>query len=216
MVGTSGAMRILYETERPQPQPGLFLYRVDERRVIEGGAVSDGGNLRAWLKETLAETGKTIAGRDPDDHGLTFLPFLGGERSTGWDPDATGAITGLTFDTTPLDIRQAALEGVALRFSVIADLLPEVGEVVATGAALLADPGWIQVMADALARPVTVSKVPEASLRGAAVATLERLGCEVGEAPLGEVFHPREERAEAYRSAGERQQRLYEELHGED
>jgi gluconokinase len=216
MVGTSGAMRILYETARPQPQPGLFLYRVDERRVIEGGAVSDGGNLRAWLKETLAETGKTIAGRDPDDHGLTFLPFLGGERSTGWDPDATGAITGLTFDTTPLDIRQAALEGVALRFSVIADLLPEVDEVVATGAALLADPGWIQVMADALARPVTVSKVSEASLRGAAVATLERLGCEVGEAPLGEVFHPREERAEAYRSARERQRRLYEELHGED
>jgi sugar (pentulose or hexulose) kinase len=71
-------------------------------------------------------------------------------------------------------------------------------------------------MADGLARPVTVSKVPEASLRGAAVATLERLGREVGEAPLGEVFHPREERAEAYRSARERQQRLYEELHGED
>jgi gluconokinase len=216
MVGTSGAIRILYETERPQPQPGLFLYRVDERRVIEGGAVSDGGNLRAWLKKTLAETGKRIAGRDPDDHGLTFLPFLGGERSTGWDPDATGAIAGLTFDTTPLDIHQAALEGVALRFSVIADLLPEVEQVVATGGALLADPGWIQVMADALARPVTVSKVPEASLRGAAVATLERLGLEAGEAPLGGVFHPREERAEAYRSARERQQRLYEELRGED
>jgi len=213
MVGTSGAIRILYETERPQPQPGLFLYRVDERRVVEGGAVSDGGNLRAWLKKTLAETGK--AGRDPDDHGLTFLPFLGGERSTGWDPDATGAIAGLTFDTTPLDIHQAALEGVALRFSVIADLLPEVEEVVATGGALLADPAWIQMMADALARPVTVSKVPEASLRGAAVATLERLGREAGEAPLGEVFHPREERAEAYRSARERQQRLYEELRGE-
>jgi gluconokinase len=215
MVGTSGAMRILYETEQPQPQPGLFLYRVDERRVIEGGAVSDGGNLRAWLKETLAETGKGIAGRDPDDHGLTFLPFLGGERSTGWDPDATGAITGLTFETTPLDIHQAALEGVAFRFSVIADLLPEVEHVVATGGALLADPGWIQTMADALARPVTVSKVDEASLRGAAVAALERLGCESGEAPLGEVFHPREERAEAYRSARERQQRLYEELRGE-
>ena len=215
MVGTSGAIRILYETERPQPQPGLFLYRVDERRVVEGGAVSDGGNLRAWLKKTLAETGKGIAGRDPDDHGLTFLPFLGGERSTGWDPDATGAIAGLTFDTTPLDIHQAALEGVALRFSVIADLLPEVEEVVATGGALLADPAWIQMMADALARPVTVSKVPEASLRGAAVATLERLGREAGEAPLGEVFHPREERAEAYRSARERQQRLYEELRGE-
>jgi gluconokinase len=86
---------------------------------------------------------------------------------------------------------------VALRFSLIADLLPEVEDVVATGGALLADPGWIQVIADVLARPVTVSKVEEASLRGAAVAILERLGYDAAEAPLGEVFHPREERADA-------------------
>jgi sugar (pentulose or hexulose) kinase len=71
-------------------------------------------------------------------------------------------------------------------------------------------------MADALARPVTASLVEEASLRGAAVATLERLGCQTGEAPLGEVFHPREARADEYRSARERQQRLYEELRDED
>jgi gluconokinase len=216
MVGTSGALRILHETERPQPRPGLFLYRLDERRVVEGGALSDGGNLYAWLNTTLAVANDGLGEGDPDDHGLTFLPFLGGERSTGWDPDAKGAITGLTFDTTAADIRQAALEGVALRFSVIADLLPEVEEVVATGAGLLADRGWIQVMADALARPVTASLVEEASLRGAAVVTLERLGHEAPEAPLGEVFHPREERADAYRSARERQQRLYEELRGQD
>jgi sugar (pentulose or hexulose) kinase len=70
-------------------------------------------------------------------------------------------------------------------------------------------------MADALARPVIASKVEEASLRGAAVTTLERLGYEPAEAPLGEEFHPREDRAEAYRSARERQQHLYEELRGE-
>ncbi|MDX6485572.1 MAG: gluconokinase, partial [Gaiellaceae bacterium] len=115
MVGTSGALRILYETERPQPRPGLFLYRLDARRFVEGGALSDGGNLHAWLEETLAGSEETPGDRDPDDHGLTFLPFLGGERSTGWDPDATGAITGLTFDTKPADIKQAALEGVAFR-----------------------------------------------------------------------------------------------------
>ncbi|HEY8705877.1 MAG TPA: gluconokinase [Gaiellaceae bacterium] len=216
MVGTSGALRLLYETERPQPRPGLFLYRLDERRVVEGGALSDGGNLYAWLAKTLAGTEGSLLDRGPDEHGLTFLPFLGGERSTGWDPDATGAIAGLTFDTTPLDIRQAALEGVAFRFAAIADLLPEIEEVVATGGGLLADPEWIQLMADALARPVTASTVEEASLRGAAVATLERLGCETGEAPLGEMFHPREARADAYRSARERQQRLYEELRGEE
>ena len=214
-VGTSGALRILYETDVAQPRPGLFMYRLDERRVVEGGAVSDGGNLHAWLEATLADASGSLLERGPDHHGLTFLPFLGGERSTGWDPDATGAITGLTFATTPRDIRQAGLEGVALRFAAIADLLPEVEEVVATGGGLWADSEWTQLMADALARPVTASRVEEASLRGAAVATLERLGHEAAEAPLGEVFQPRTERAGAYRSARDRQQRLYEELRGE-
>ena len=88
-------------------------------------------------------------------------------------------------------------------------------EVVATGGGLWADSDWTQLMADALARPVTASRVEEASLRGAAVATLERLGHEAAEAPLGQVFRPREERAGAYRSARDRQQRLYEELRGE-
>jgi gluconokinase len=215
MVGTSGALRLLYETERPQPRPGLFLYLLDGRRVVEGGALSDGGNLYAWLERTLAPAAGELAGRGPDDHGLTFLPFLGGERSTGWDPGARGTVTGLTFATTPLDLRQAALEGVAFRFAEIAELLPGLGEVVATGGGLLHDPAWVQIMADALARPVVVSGVAEASLRGAAVAALERLGCEPEAAPLGDVFSPRADEAEAYRSARERQRRLYEVLRGD-
>jgi gluconokinase len=207
MVGTSAALRVLYETERPQPQPGLFLYRVDERRVIEGGALSDGGNLHRWLERTLAD----VEGEARDDHGLVVLPFLGGERSTGWDPHQTGAILGLTFDSTPADIRRAALEGVGYRFAAVADLLPDVEQIVATGGALLKDREWVQIMADALARPVTQSGIEEASLRGAAVAVLS----EPDDAPLGDVFHPREERADAYRSGRERQQRLYEVLRDE-
>lgn len=210
MVGTSGALRVVYETERAQPRPGLFLYRVDDRRVVEGGALSDGGNLHAWLERTLRDADGSFAGRDPGAHGLTFLTLLGGERSTGWNPRATGAIAGLTLDTTPLDLRQAALEGVAFRFAEIADLLPGLEEVVATGGGLHADPAWIQIMADALGRPVTASGVEEASLRGAAVLALERLGYEAETAPVGAVFEPREDRADAYRSARERQRALYE------
>lgn len=214
MVGTSGALRILYETERAQPKPGLFLYLADGRRVVEGGALSDGGNLFGWLERTLADPSGSLAERDPRDHRLVFLPFLGGERSTGWNPEARGTIHGLTFATTPLDLRQAAFEGVAFRFAAIADLLPDVREVVATGAGLLHDRDWIQIMADALARPVSVSAVPEASLRGAAVLGLERLGHEAAAAPVGGIVEPRADRAEAYRAAREEQQRLYEALYG--
>jgi gluconokinase len=210
MVGTSGAVRTVYETELPQPRRGLFLYRLDDRRVVEGGALSDGGNLYRWLSETLREADGSLRGRSPESHGLTFLALLGGERSPGWHAGASGAVNGLTLDTTALDLRQAALEAVGFRFAEVLELMPEVEEVVATGGALLKDRDWVQIMADALARPVTRSRVMEASLRGAAVLTLERLGERPGKPTVGAVVEPRPEHADAYRAAFERQRELYE------
>ena len=208
-IGTSGAFRTVYETETPMPRPGLFLFRVDEQRIVEGGALSDGGNLYRWLADTLAPADGPVADRDPDSHGLTFLTLLGGERSPGWHQHARGALHGLTFSTTPLDIRQAALEGVAFRFAEVADLMPEVEEIVATGGALLKDEDWCQIVADALGRPITASGVKEASLRGAAVLTLELLGESPPPAPLERRFEPRPDRAAAYLAARERQRDLY-------
>jgi gluconokinase len=210
MIGTSGAFRTVYETMKPEPRAGLFLYRLDQRRVVEGGSLSDGGGLVSWLTDTIRDPDGSLADRDPDSHGLTFLTLLGGERSPGWHRHASGAIAGLTFETTPLDLRQAALEGVAFRFAEIAGLMPEVREIVATGGALLNDRDWLQIVADALGRPIVRSGVEEASLRGAAVLTLERLGETPPPAPLGDVVEPRHDRAEAYRLARERQRRLYE------
>ena len=210
MVGTSGALRVVYETERPQPRRGLFTHWVDENRVVEGGSLSDGGNLHAWLDETLKGDDLPLADRGPDSHGLTFLTLLGGERSPGWHQHARGAIHGLTFDTTPADLRQAGLEGVAFRFAEVADLLPGLEEIVVTGGALLGDPDWVQIMADALGRPLRRSGVKEASLRGAAVIALERLGDTPAPAPLDAVVEPRPDKADSYRAARERNRRLYE------
>jgi gluconokinase len=210
MVGTSGALRIVHETEQPEPREGLFLHWLDNARVVEGGSLSDGGNLSAWIQQTLGDTGGSLADRDPDSHGLTFLTLLGGERSTGWHEHATGAIQGLTFATTARDLRQAALEGVAFRFAEVADRLPGLEEIVATGGGLLENDEWIQIMADALGRPITVSGVGEASLRGAAVLALERIGASPLPAPLGRVVRPREGRADAFRAARARERRLYE------
>jgi len=211
MVGTSGAMRVVYEPQRPQPRSGLFLHWVDGRRVVEGGSLSDGGNLHAWMERTFRATDTgSLLDRDPDSHGLTFLPLLGGERSPGWHYHAKGAVHGLTFETTALDLRQAGLEGVAFRFAEVAQLMPEIDEIVATGGALLRDPDWVQIMADALGRPVTMSGVEEASLRGAAVIVLERLGRMPAPAPLGRVVEPRPDKADRFRAARERSRRLYE------
>ena len=210
MVGTSGAFRTVHESSEPRARPGLFVHWVDDARIVEGGSLSDGGSVVYWLGQTLKEADGSLTDRDPGSHGLTFLALLGGERSPGWHQHATGAIEGLTFETTPLDLRQAALEGVAFRFAEVAELMPEVEEVVATGGALLRDADWLQIMADALGRPLTVSGVREASLRGAAVVALERLGQSPPPAEVGRVVEPRPDRADAYRAARERQRRLYE------
>jgi gluconokinase len=208
-VGTSAAARVVYTAAEGVARPGLFLYRVDAGRFCEGGALSDGGNLHEWLQRILrADDLDAIADRPPGAHGLTFLPFLGGERSLGWDPNRRGLIDGLSFGTTAEDIAQAALEGVAYR---LADVLSAIGgleSVVATGGALLASPAWLQVLADALGRPVEVSGEPEGSARGAAIVALERLGLPVPPAPIARIVEPRLDRHEIHLHAMEEQRRV--------
>ena len=199
MVGTSAAVRVVETVPHVDPRRGLFLYRVDDARFCEGGALSDGGNVHAWLLRTLRDVDTTeIAERPAGAHGLRFLTFLGGERSLGWDADRRGAIDGLTFATTPLDIAQAALEGVCYQLADVLDAIGGVESVVATGGALLANEAWLQVLADVVGRPLEVSGVAEGSAHGAVVIALERLGLRPPDAPIARVVEPRLDRHEIH------------------
>jgi gluconokinase len=209
-VGTSAALRIV-TTEPGPPPPGLFRYRLDERRAVVGGALSVGGNLHAWLDGVLRlPDGAGLADRPPCAHGLTFVPLLAGERSPGWNAEARGAVSGIAFETTALDLLHAGLEGVALELRRVAELLPSAGEIVVSGGALAESPDWVQIVADVLERPLHVSAEHEASARGAAVYVLERLGGAPPAPRVERVVDPRVERAEAYRAAFARQRSLYE------
>ena len=130
MVGTSGAMRVVRRVQHVTIAPKLWCYRVDTARVIVGGALSNGGNLLQWLRDTLQfsapgrvgeldELERDIAAIAPDSHGLTILPFLAGERSPDWATDARGTISGLRLHTRPVDILRAGYEAVAYRFGLI-------------------------------------------------------------------------------------------------
>ena len=221
MVGTSGAMRVLWKAEHVAVPPGPWCYRADRERFVMGGALSDGGNLVGWLRETLRlpneeETERVLSEMEPDAHGLTFLPILNGERGPAWADRANGTISGLAMSNTPMEILRAAMEAVALRFALIAEMLEEASpgekQVIATGGGLLNSPTWTGIMADTLGRPVTLSGVKEASARGATLLALERLGAlEIEEtgSPLGETHHPDPDHHEIYRSALARQRRLY-------
>lgn len=226
MVGTSGAMRVLWKAEAVEIPDGPWCYRADKNRFVMGGALSDGGNLIEWLRNTLhlPEPGaaeELLSAMEPDSHGLTFLPLLAGERGPGWADEANGTIAGLSMSSTPVEILRAAIEAVALRFALIAEMIeaasPEEKQVVATGGGLLHSPTWTAIMADALGRSVTTSGVEEASSRGAALLTLEKLGgleIEETKAPLGQTFEPDPERHAIYRESLGRQRQLYEAVIG--
>ena len=202
MVGTSAALRVVFEAGSAAPRPGLFLYRLDGRRFCEGGALSDGGNLHAWLQQLLSDGSPSgLAERPAAAHGLVFLPFLGGERSLGWNANRRGAIHGLSFSTSATDIVQAALEGISYQLADVLDALGGVESIVVTGGALLANADWTQILADVLGCTLEVSAVGEGSARGAAMMALERAGLPVPPAPVAKAVEPRADRYEIHLAA---------------
>lgn len=224
MVGTTGALRATIEAPHIEIPPGLFCYRLDRKRFVLGGALSNGGEVYAWMKRTLAlpkDLEARLESAAPGAHGLTVLPFFSGERSPYWRSDLRAAITGITLATEPFHILHAALESDSLRFRDIYQLL-SAGlhapcEILASGGALLSSPAWTQMMADALGRPVTVCTEPEASSRGAALWALEQSGAIADitalPASTGATFNPRAEHEPVYNRLLKDQHALYKRLY---
>jgi gluconokinase len=229
MVGTSGAMRAVFEAPEVEVPAGLWCYRVDRRRFVLGGALSNGGGVYAWMRRALAlppdETLESeMAAIAPGSHGLTILPLFAGERSPKWRGDARATFSGMSLNTRPVEMLRAALESVALRFRSLFDImrtrLAEPEQVIASGGALLRSATWTQMMADALHRPVLACIEQEASSRGAALLALERLGviAHVRDLPArtGATFQPNSRHREAYEQMLAAQQRLYRKLYEEN
>ena len=226
MIGTSGAMRVLFTGSPPRSLPSeLFCYRADRDRVVVGGALSDGGGLYRWMKDTLClnfdddELERALAAMEPDSHGLTVLPFWSGERAIGWSSSAQGSIVGLTARTKPIDILRAAMEAVCYRFAMLAESLEKVAPkatIVAAGNALLSSRAWAQMIADVLGRRIELSGISEASTHGAALLALEATGkidnIETIDAEFDAAYEPDMMRHAVYAEAIERQQKLYEKL----
>ena len=211
--GTSGAVRVVRWGRRARVPFGLFCYRVDAGRFLVGGAVSNAGNLHAWalrelnLPDDPEELERALAARPFPMNHLAVLPFWVSERAPTWPEDARGAVLGVTQATTALDFLQAMREAAFYRLAWIADLTAR-----ATGrrlrfvvsGGLQRSPAGMRRLANVLGRELIVCKEPEASLRGAAVFVLEKLGGKIAAPSSGRVIRPQPAVARQYAAARRR------------
>jgi gluconokinase len=213
--GTSAAVRIMKEGREARVPFGLFCYRVDQKRYLIGGAVSNAGNLRAWalrelnLREEAIE--EAMAVRPAASHGLAVLPFLSAERAPTWCENTPSLFAGLTHATTAVDLYIAMMEATFMRIGWIAHLVPDSRRVkVLVSGGMQRSPAHMQKLADAMGRTLYPNEEPEASLRGAAIFALEKEGAVIPRQPLAGAIRPQRKSAERFAQLRNRLQ-LFEE-----
>jgi glycerol kinase len=92
----------------------------DETVYALEGSVFIAGAIVQWLRDQLniindASEIEDLANSVEDNGGVTFISALAGLGAPYWNPNATGAIMGITRGTQKGHIARAALEAIALR-----------------------------------------------------------------------------------------------------
>jgi xylulokinase len=179
VLGTSGVVFAALDAFAADPLARVhaFCHAVPGSWHAMGVMLSAAGSLR-WLRDAtgssasydqlLAEAAAWPAGTE----GLTFLPYLAGERTPHADPDARGAFVGLDVRHDRGALVRAVLEGVAFGLRDSLDLIvelgvrPELGRVSGGGAR---GDLWLRIVASVLELPLERVAVDEGAAFGAAI-----------------------------------------------
>ena len=181
----TGAFALLNTGSEPVASANRLLttvaYQLDGRRTYAlEGAIFVAGAAVQWLRDGLGviraagDTAALAQGADPDQ-AVYFVPALVGLGAPHWDPDARGALFGITRATTPKEIARAALESVGYQTRDLLDAMHRDWPAAASADTVLrvdggmVASGWtLQFLADILDAPVDRPAVLETTALGAA------------------------------------------------
>ena len=185
--GQAGGMSICMDTYKADPRLILGFHVVPGQWLLQGGTTGGGGVMR-WFerefagyeremqkqngKSSLVQLNEIANEAAPGSDGVVFLPYMAGERSPIWNPDAKGVFYGLDFSKTKGHMVRACMEGVA--FSLRHNL--EVAEEAGADAQVLRAMGgsansllWTQIKSDITGKPILVPSSDTATTLGAAI-----------------------------------------------
>ena len=225
--GQAGGMSICLDHALSHKKLILSAHVVPGRWLLQGGTTGGGGTLK-WFRQEFGqdcsfdELTREAEAVPAGAEGVVFLPYMSGERSPIWDPDAKGVFYGLSFDKTRGHLIRAVLEGVAFSLEhnirTAKEARAEVGVMNAMGGASNSRL-WTQIKADVTGKKIRVLSSDTATTLGAAI--LAGVGCGVyrdyEEAVQKTVVITREhepdmEKHNVYQQSMELYLRLYEQM----
>ena len=187
-IGTSGV--VFAATDRPALDPRgrlhTFCHAIPERWHVMGVTQAAGLSLR-WFRDTfaVAKSSAHLSDRDPYQllseeaarvppgaEGLLWAPYLMGERTPHLDPNARGALVGITPSHHRGHVIRAILEGVAFSlkdsFSIFEEMKVPVKQI-RLGGGGARSPLWRQIQSDVYAHEVEIVEAEEGAAYGAAI-----------------------------------------------
>jgi len=141
------------------------------------GSIFVGGAVIKWLRDQLkiietAAHSEEMALSEPDSGGVSFVPAFVGLGAPYWDPNARGAIFGLTRGTTQAHIIRASLNSIALQsrdlFVALEEDMGKKIELLKVDGGATVNSFLMQTQADILNIPVVSSAIAETTALGAA------------------------------------------------
>jgi xylulokinase len=183
--GSAGGFGVYWN--EPVVVPGGFVTPAPlAGRYSVGAAMAATGRALDWYRDDVL--GGTIstdsllgeaAATPPGADGLVFLPYLAGERSPIWDPEARGVLAGLTLGHGRAHIARAIVEASALAIRHVAAPMLTAG-VEVTAMRACGGPArsrfWNEVKADVTGFTVLVPEVLETAVLGSAIVAAVGIG----------------------------------------
>ena len=184
--GQAGGMSICMDEYKADPRLILGYHVVPGQWLLQGGTTGGGGVMR-WFEREFADYERSVAGEKgsslnqlneiaekvaPGSDGVVFLPYMSGERSPIWNPNAKGVFYGLDFAKTKGHMVRACMEGVALSLKHNLEVAKEAGADVEVLRAMGGSANsllWTQIKSDITGKPIVVPSSDTATTLGAAI-----------------------------------------------